>query len=165
MGALPIAVVLAELEEETELVAARAWAERGGVELEWDSAELRLRVPMTSVLGEAYLLEGRLDDYPALPPAWVFLDPRTGLEVGKAGYPLGVSSSVMHGNGCICAPWNRLAYAVCGGPHPDWGEFGDWRRPRPPYTHACAIPDMLDRISREVRSSPGRMAPLPVEPT
>lgn len=33
--------------------------------------------------------------------------------------------------------------------------------PRAPYTHAIAIPDMLDRLYRETKRSVGRMAALP----
>jgi hypothetical protein len=109
--------------------------------------------------GEHYLVIADMTDYDVLPPAWRFTDPRNGKIIGKAAYP--VASGIFHSDGVICAPWNRLAYGESGGPHSDWGLPTGWKTPRPPYTYAVTIPDMLERIVREIRGARGRMAPLP----
>jgi len=98
------------------------------------------------------------------PPAWRFLDPRTGADIGRAAFPapgpfpLG---SVLHATrAVICAPWNRLAYAERGGPHSDWNATS-WQTTAPQYTSARTIPDMLARVRAEVIISPARLEPLP----
>jgi hypothetical protein len=167
---LPKETVRAILAEESEIPAARAWAARRGLKLVYAEDALTLRVKLAGPPAnkgdhrEPYLVTAELEDFDVLPPIWRFLDPRTGAVVGPAAYPRPTGSSILHPNGLVCAPWSRLAYQAEGGPHPDWDAPTGWKTPRPPYTHATAIPDMLDRIAREVARSCGRMAPLPPLP-
>ena len=174
MAQLPLDAVRAILAQESEIPAALAWAERHGHTLEYDSDSLTVRLPVDGpAVGangarEPYLLVGWLEDFDLLPPIWRFVDPRNGRVIGRAAYPAPgpTGSSVLHSNGVICAPWSRLAYADAGegGPHSDWGAQREWKRAAPNYTHAETIPDMLDRIVREIRCSGGRMTPLPLLP-
>jgi hypothetical protein len=116
---------------------------------------------------EDYLLEGEMADYSWQPPTWRFLDPRDGRDIGLPAYPAPgtmPNGSVLHTNGVICAPWNRLAYGDKGGPHSDWADSTAWRTTAPQHTRAHTIPEMLSRLHVEVTVSPGRMAPLPELP-
>lgn len=167
MATIPSEVVSATLHEPDQLPAAFAWARRRALELVYDEKLLRLELglegpgstPESPI--ERYRIVGDLDDFDVLPILWQYVDPRTGQPAGPAAYPAATSNSIFHPNGLVCAPWSRLAYAVFGGPHRDWGGLTDWKMPRPPYTHAITIPDMLDRLYRDTRRSRGRMASLP----
>jgi hypothetical protein len=167
---LPKETVAATLGQPEEVPAAVAWARRRGLDLAYDATALTVRLVLDGPgvsdqrPCERYVVQGVLEDYDVLPPAWRFIDPRTAGVIGQAAYPRPVGNSVLHGNGVICAPWNRLAYQVDGGPHGDWGPTTGWKMPRSGYTQALTIPDMLDRIHREVKRSRGRMAPLPPLP-
>ena len=167
MPHIPRETVAVTLDQPEEVPASIAWARRRGINLVYDAATVTIRMVLDGPgIGdrsprEKYLVEGVLEDYDVVPPAWRFLDPRTDDVIGPAAYPQPVGNSVLHGQGVLCAPWNRLAYKIEGGPHEDWGPTTGWKTPRPGYTHAVTIPDMLDRIHREVQRSRGRMAPLP----
>jgi len=164
---LPKETVKALLAQESEMPAARAWAHRRGLELDYDAEAITLRLALVGPGAapgagpEPYLITASLEDYDVLPPIWRFVDPRTGAVIGTAAYSHPDGSSVLHSNGLICAPWSRLAYASEGGVHPDWGALTGWKTAAPTYTQALTIPDMLERITRDVRHSKGRMAPLP----
>lgn len=171
MPQLPRETVKAILAQESEIPAARAWARRFRLELAYDEEMLTLRLALQGPSAdpggepEPYLVIAGLEDYDVLPPIWQFVDPRTGGVIGKAAYPQPPASpsmeSVLHSKGLICAPWSRLGYKSEGGVHTDWGALTGWKTAAPTRTHAVTIPDMLDRIGREVRRSRGRMAPLP----
>jgi hypothetical protein len=168
---LPAATVRALLDQAHEVPAALSWARRHGIQAKYEQEPLTLEITLTGpsaggaaevevqTEAESYLVIADLTDYDVLPPAWQFVDPRNGKIIGTAAYPVG--GGIFHGNGVICAPWNRLAYGESGGPHSDWGPPTGWKTPRPPYTYAVTIPDMLERIVRETRGARGRMAPLP----
>lgn len=157
----------AYLEAEDELPAAVKWALRRGIALDVDVEALGLTARLTGPAAEAaapqepYLLVGSFEDYRVMPPRWRFVDPRNGVDVGSAAYPRPLGSSILHGNGLLCAHWNRLAYHEEGGPHNDWGGLEKWQNPPAGTSIALTIPDMLQRIVREVAASSGRMAPLP----
>jgi hypothetical protein len=167
---LPAEAVKAYIDE--ELPGAQAWADRAGLDLIYDSDQLRLRVHLEgSGPGgdEKYLLEGRLDDYKTLPPIWNFLHPETAAEIGISAFPAapqpaigGPSIFIQHAlrGAVICAHFNRWAYAQEGGPHGDWGESSNWHNVTG-GTIAKTLGDMLERINVEVKASPGRMAALP----
>jgi hypothetical protein len=107
--------------------------------------------------GVTYHLRVRCDGYPATPPAWHWLNPATGRIDEKQDTPRG--GNFLHGNGVICAPWNRLAYATVDsrGPHSDW-EIGAWQSN--PHTQACRnLNAMALRIALELmKSYEGRLA-------
>jgi hypothetical protein len=100
--------------------------------------------------------------YRTVPPLWRCVDPRTSAAIGAAAYPKPSpgQSSIFHGNGLICAPWNRGAYAENGGPHQDWNGATNWARV-PNYTVALTIGEMVDVLYRQTRAARGRYAPLP----
>lgn len=166
MPQLPRETVKAILSQDSEIPAASAWAHRRGFEFAYDEEALTIRLTLKgsgadqSGEPESYVVTASLEDYDVLPPIWRFVDPRTGAMIGKAAYPQPNGASVLHSNGLICAPWSRLAYSSEGGVHNDWGALTGWKTAAPNYTRALTIPDMLDRIGREVRRSRGRMAPL-----
>lgn len=172
MPQLPRETVRVILAQEQHIPAARTWAARRSIELSFDEDALSLCLQLEgppanpAAEPETYRIVGDLDDFDVLPPVWRFVDPRNGSTIGKAGYPQPTGSSVFHGHGLICAPWSRLAYTDAGegGPHSDWGPQAGWKLAAPGHTRAVTIPDMLDRIYREVRTSRGRMAPLPSLP-
>lgn len=155
------------VEAPTEMLAALGWAARAGLDLGYDSGSLTAHVAITGPASaenepdEAYLITADFDQYRLLPPIWKFVHPHTRQEIGLAAYPRPVGPSVFHSQGLICAHWSRMAYAEHGGPHGDWGGASAWQQPRT-GTVALTIPDMLDRLVREVGWSRGRMAPLPL---
>lgn len=160
-----------------EMAAAKAWAARNGLALAYDEDTHRLKVELQGApdpntgLAERFVLHGSFEDYKAVPPAWWFVHPDTGADIGPPAFPLGPTpnsrgSSLFIGSGptgaVICAHFNRLAYAEHAGPHGDWGPPTNWLTPPPSqYTYAETIADMLARIHLETRESTARMAPLP----
>ena len=98
-----------------------------------------------------------LTGYPAHPPAWWC----GSSPAERSGYPApgttpGVSGSVFHNQPCICAPWNRLAYAENSGPHNDW-TLGAWKTSGTQYTQAHTVADMLSTLRLHLQHSPGMM--------
>jgi hypothetical protein len=158
---------------EAELPAAASFAEkRHGIALEHDLDGLTASFQVDGPADqdgerENYLVVASFDGYRQIPPDWRFVHPETHLDVGTAAYPrpLPGVASIFHGNGLVCAPWSRRAYATDDyqGPHAgDWGAPSNWQVPRPNVTQADTIADMIDRLIVEVRQrTRGRMAPLP----
>lgn len=74
--------------------------------------------------GRPVRLFAEVDGYPALPPAWRFVDPDTGEPTAATTPNRGDrngQSSIIFGVGVICAHFSRTAYT--GGPNPphsDW---------------------------------------------
>jgi hypothetical protein len=150
---------LARAEVERDITAAAAWACRHGWTLRADIDGLEVHAA-TYHPNAGRLLEVRaeLDEYPALPAAWRCVTPGT-IESPPSAWPLpgqiaGISGSIFHTNPCICAPWNRLAYAVNGGPHAEW-TMTSWRTIASDSTKADHIADMLDQIHTHLTVSPG----------
>jgi hypothetical protein len=165
---VPLRVVRAYLAE--EIPAATAHAARSGLALQYDDAALTATMCMVGPPAQAgatpeeYLLHGAFDGYRALPPVWEFLDPRTSKYIGLPAWPKGTGSTVLNGNGIVCAHWSRCAYKTAefvDGLHGDWGPPSNWRNPNAGQTTAFTVADMLDRLIREIELSSGRMAPLP----
>lgn len=170
MSLLPRKVVLAHIEE--EIAGASRWAGHFGLVHGWDEGALIFTVrlegqPDQSDGREPYLLTGLFDDYRVIPPAWRFLDPRTGMDVGLPAFPAAgpfPGGSVLHPSGVICAPWNRLAFKTTENPsgvHEDWGALSAWESAAPTHTQARTIPEMLGRLRLEVATSRQRLAALP----
>lgn len=107
--------------------------------------------------GVTYHLRVGCGGYPATPPAWHWFNPATGRVDDRRDTPRG--GSFLHGNGVICAPWNRLAYTAVDsrGPHSDW-QIGAWQNNA--YTRACrTLSAMALRIAYELtKSYDGRLA-------
>jgi hypothetical protein len=87
------------------------------------------------------------EEFPTLPPAWRWSD-ELGESVDEPRLT-GIGGNFFHGNGVICAPWNRLAYQAqdSRGPHPEW-VLGDWTQNQ--YTRQClTLTAMASRIAVE----------------
>jgi hypothetical protein len=98
--------------------------------------------------GTWFSLHADCTGYDATPPAWHWRDIETNLLDQPGSMPAG--GGYFHGNGVICAPWNRLAYQTIDprGPHGDW-TIGDWRTN--PRTGACTtLAAMALRIGFEL---------------
>lgn len=168
LGLLSAQTTRAYLDDPQEIGAVSVFAERHGLAWTYDrealTAELRLRGPADQEGAfEDYCVLADFEDYRTVPPLWRFVDPRTKELVGPAAYPRPDPpgrSSVFHGSGVICAPWNRGAYRSEGGPHDNWGGLENWQSVSG-STIAQTVPDMIDRIYRETTASRGRMASLP----
>lgn len=152
--------------------AAIRWAEHHRLRYDWDENDLVFKLWLSGLRedsgeNEQYLLVGTFPDYRVMPPEWRFVDSRNEVDIGPAAYPHPgpfPNGSILHTNGVICAPWNRLAYGDRGGPHSDWQDAASWQTTAPDRTRALIIPDMLVRIRAEVQVSPRRLAPLPPLP-
>lgn len=170
MSLLPRKVVLANLKD--EIAGALRWARHHALIHGWDESALLFTVRLEGLADpsghrEPYLLTGLFDDYRAIPPAWRFVGPATGDDIGLPAFPAPGSypgGTVLHPNGLVCAPWNRLAYKTPENPsgvHEDWGALTAWQSAGPTNTRALTIPEMLGRLRLEVAMSTHRLAPLP----
>ena len=92
----------------------------------------------------------RCDQYPTKPPAWHWYNPDTDETDNAKDTPTG--GGFFHGNGVICAPWNRLAYKSedSRGPHGDW-TIGNWKH-EPKNGNCRTLAAMALRIFTELRS-------------
>lgn len=144
---------------ETERPATLAWAERRGWSIAFDMDALRLSGTVEHPAdGAGHLhLSAELSGYQAVPPAWSFVDPSSGVpsptRFPAAGTVAG-KSSIFHPSLVICAPFNRLAYAEHGGPHTNWSGPSSWRGVTG-YVMATTIPAMLAVIDLHLHYSPG----------
>lgn len=98
------------------------------------------------------------EHYKAQPPAFNWYNPDTEALNQPADTPRG--SGYFHSSGCICAPWNRLAYKECNptGPHGGW-QLANWLS-HERTGETTTLPAMILRISIELKSPnfQGRMA-------
>ena len=150
-----------------ELPGAQAWAQRHDVTVDVELLQERvIRVVLAQEDPvEIFYLQGTFESYRALPPVWQWYDETWSTNEGlhlspnPTTPPCG-SSVFMNYNGrpVICAPFNRLAYNISGGPHSDWGGPAQWMTPRPGCVRAVTIGDMLQSIFRDFRFTRGRMA-------
>ena len=160
---LPPAVTNAAIE--SELPGTMAWAERHQIVID---TRLRTERIIRLVLvqedeAEKFYLQGKFDDYRALPPIWEWCNETWAkssdltLCPNPHENPFG-STFIQHNNkGIICAPFNRLAYGTYGGPHQGWGDLAQWMTTETGHIHAVTIGDMLQSILRDFRFTRGRM--------
>ena len=149
----------------SELEGASEWAKREHVKLEILVPQNLVRaVFVQESSGEEFFLQGRFDGYKELPPVWEWCnsdwsDPgNKRLSPEAAQTPYGSSMFLAKDNkAIICAPFNRLAFKVHGGPHRDWGELSHWMTAADRYVYAATIGDMLHLIKRDFRHTAGRM--------
>jgi len=145
---------------ESEARIVDTWAQRNGwtVNINLERLEITAEVPHPKD-NDPLFLHGDLSGYRAIPPAWRFVD-ESG-NVTKAAFPaagpVNGKSSIFHGNVVICAPFNRLAYKVAGGPHEDWGEWTGWFVVTGDFAKAYTLAEMLSIINVHLQFSPGRM--------
>ena len=146
---------------EDELPGIRAYAIRHSWTVEWRADSLSLvfggqhpqdKTPVDIIAA--------VDGYRALAPGWTFNDPSSKRATPeffpRAGTLPNGRSSIFHSNRCICAPFNRLAYRVHGGPHSDWNGPEAWLEVRRPgEVHAVRIANMFAVILAHLAVSPG----------
>lgn len=111
---------------------------------------VRFRLGMKARDDSWFWLYVDCDRYPAVPPAWHWLNKTTGALNEQEDTPKG--GGFLHGNGVVCAPWNRLAYRSenAKGPHSDW-QIGNWKNN--PKTGGCkTLAAMALRILHELKS-------------
>jgi len=159
-------VTITEAVMADELPAITAWAERNDWRFTYDPAALKGRVEAEhpNVAGQLVAFWFDVTGYPnEQPPAWWCGGDGMSVTTGKADYPRppltpppGLpNGSIFHPNQVICAPWNRLAYGVQGGPHPDWPALAAWKTYGAGYTQAHTIPDMLSALAIHLDRSDG----------
>lgn len=149
---------------EYEVQGAQAWAKRHGWALTLALEELRLDIQFDHPKQDAGRLRlvGDFHDYKAVPPALEFVNVETG-EPERQAWPApgsrpGISSSIFHSSGVICAPFNRLAYKEHGGPHEDWNGPQNWLSVSQQVVRATAIGEMLATLDLHLAASPGRLS-------
>ncbi len=155
---IPKSVTQAVIVEQSPAIT--AWATRHDWDIDIDLAGLRLdaRTTHPALPGTTVHFCAELDSFTALPPAWTCLDPDD--VVGSSAYPAPpqganpLGASIFHPQPCICAPWNRLAYAVNSGPHSDWA-LTSWKTAAPGNSHAIQLPEMLSQLHIHLLQSPG----------
>jgi hypothetical protein len=149
-------VVLAD-----ERAAITAWASRHAWVIALDLDGLICTAKTTHPNGQTVIFRADLSGYPVQPPAWwcgESRDDRSTFPGPPTAPPAGLPSSIFHPNAVICAPWNRLAYSIHGGPHNDWRELRDWKQAAPGSTRAHTVTDMLDALRLHLQYSPGMLA-------
>ena len=152
-GMIPTAVAIEQVLEELPAVA--AYAAAAGLTL--DDSPLREGRPAFFVTIynsklEPFVVEVDCRDYAMYPPTIEFLDVTRVRRGSRDLYP-----SCFHATPCVCARYNRKAYALSGGPHGDW-RLVDWQLPTSNgvaiYTLALIVSDLHSKIA----SSTGRLA-------
>ena len=145
-----------------ERAAITAWATRHCWEVQLDLATATATATSVHpVTGQPVVFSADFEGYPAQAPAW-WCGSSPSI---KSDYPApmattvpGLQGSIFHPSPVICAPWNRLAYAVHGGPHNDWGIPTDWKQAAATSTQAHTIADMLAALRLHLQHSPGMQA-------
>lgn len=152
----PSALVL-----QVEIERLLAWAARKDVPLTWHPESLELRGAWTQPeTEEVFHFRGLVDQYREKPPAWQYTDAEfSGTTAGHLTPKIGSTpfgSTMVHASGVICAPFNRLAYQVHGGPHGDW-VLAEWLKAgSADQVRATTLADMVARIHAEFVYSRGR---------
>lgn len=166
---LPTEVTAAEMEE--ELPSISAWADRHDWTVAYDPmCRTGTVTALHPVTNATVTFHFNVDGYPAQAPAWWCGAPPDGREEGAGSAPVSThaafpapgsgpigapAGSIFHSQPVICAPWNRLAYQIHGGPHGDWGTPADWKKAGAGYTQAHTIADMLSSLQIHLQYSPG----------
>jgi hypothetical protein len=145
-----------------EAPAIEAWAARAGWAVHVDAGGRVLTAwTIHPVTRTVIVFHADLEGYPAIPPAWSCRDENG--DVTPSAFPLpgsriGIPGSIFHAAMLICAPWNRLAYGVHGGPHTDWTALTEWKTVPGDVTRAHTLADMLSVIALNLAASPGTAA-------
>ncbi|MHB8636744.1 MAG: hypothetical protein ACYC96_09760 [Fimbriimonadaceae bacterium] len=99
---------------------------------------------MTAKDNDVFVFGFRLEEYRALPPYVDVIHPTTGSKNAAACMAEGCLG-YFHSNNILCAPWNRLAYSIHGGPHTDW-DMLNWESIHPEHQELGTILDLLYRL-------------------
>ncbi|AFM20600.1 hypothetical protein Mycch_5998 (plasmid) [Mycolicibacterium chubuense NBB4] len=146
-----------------EAPAIMAWAARADWTVRFDADGRTLTAStIHPVTRTVVVFHADLEGYPAIPPAWSCRNADGA--VTPSAFPLpgsrtGIPGSIFHAAMLICAPWNRLAYGVHGGPHTDWTVLTEWKTVPGGVTKAHTLADMLSAIALNLAASPGTAAP------
>lgn len=138
-----------------ELAAAAPFAAAVGVALD-DTAlaadHLRFFATFTNRDGERFVAEFDCRDFPLYPPTIEFVSEDRSERGSRRLYP-----AIFHGMPCICARYNRKAYAERGGPHGDW-RLLDWHLPTHGGGKFDTLALVLSDLHAKISESTGRMA-------
>jgi len=159
-------VTITEAVMADELPAITAWAERNAWKVTYDSVVLKGRAEVVHPHAAGHVVVFWFDAtaYPnEQPPAWWCGGDGKSVTTYKGDYPRPSATppaglpngSIFHSNPVICAPWNRLAYSVHGGPHSDWPALAAWKSYGAGYTQAHTISDMLSALAIHLDRSDG----------
>lgn len=138
-----------------ELAAATSFATAAGLAVDaagLSEDNLRFIVTFMNAGGDRFPAEFDCRDYPAYPPTIEFLDEAHSARGLRSLYP-----NVFHSTPCICARYNRKAYAERGGPHGDW-RLVDWQLPTSNGVAIDSIAMMLSDLHGKIAASSGRLA-------
>ena len=137
-----------------ELAVAAPFAAAAGLAIDvagLAESDLRFVVTFANAAGHRFPLEFDCRDYPAYPPTVEFLDEaRTACGLPSL-YP-----NVFHPMPCVCARYNRKAYAERNGPHGDW-RLIDWQLPTGTGVAVDSIAMMLSDLHSKIATSSGRL--------
>lgn len=137
-----------------ELVAVAAYATAAGLQLDTSQlseSHLRFTVVFPNAREDRFVAEFDCTDYPMLPPTIEFVDPVSGSRGLRALYP-----NVFHPTPCICARYNRKAYADRGGPHGDW-RLVDWQLATGAGVPIDTLTMMISDLHSKIAASTGRL--------
>lgn len=156
-GTIPAALAIEQVLE--ELAAVAEYAAAAGLSLD-DSlvraagaGEQRpvLYVTFHNHEGRAFVAEIDCRDYPMYPPIVEFVDATRAPRGTRDLYP-----SCFHGMPCVCARYNRKAYAVSGGPHGDW-RLVDWQLPTSNGVAITTLALIVSDLHGKIASSRGTL--------
>ena len=143
-----------------------AWAARHDIDVTLIPTGRILRIVLVQEKSqERFFLQGKFDQYRALPPVWDWCDANwsdsgcLSLSPKAVNTPFGSSMFIVYkSKALICAPFNRLAFGTHAGPHANWGDPAQWMTAGHGYVHAVTIGDMLQSIRRDFCYTTERMA-------
>jgi hypothetical protein len=152
-----------------ELPALEARAARAGWGYAFDRASLILSLTITGArTSDRYHLQGDLNGYKAVPPAWTFLEPDTGIAGTYRAFPARASglsdmasvfTEYRDGAGVahpvICLPCNRLCFKENKGLHSEWTVV-NWLLMANQY---ATLVEMVNRIVLDLQASSGPWVP------
>lgn len=105
----------------SEMPHVETFAATWGWEVDPDYDRLIVVARMQACTGDQFIVEARCDNYKEMPPLIDFIDPRSGEKGTARAYPEGKGTFFHKSGPCICAPFNRKAYAL----HDKWNQ-SDW---------------------------------------
>lgn len=140
---------------EAELVVVQGYADRHQLAVDWKPERLQLNiVGKHPANDDAVQIQADLAGYRAVAPAWTVTSPGKDGAFPKGGTAPNGKGSLFHGNGVICAHFNRLAYKFHGGPHENWGGPDAWLQVRE-QVYAATLGEMVLQIIVHLNYSPG----------
>lgn len=137
-----------------ELTAAAAYAAAAGLALDASTigeGSLHFFVTFGNAVGEAFTAQFDCTDFPMYPPTIEFVDALRTTRGTPALYPAG-----FHPTPCVCARYNRKAYAERGGPHGDW-RLVDWQLPTGNGVALDTLAMIVSDLHSKISQSTGRL--------